>query len=324
MNDKLMYYNFSNLREYYKTLGIDIPDQYLRWVQALINTKLGMFQYTNLPDNLTSTQLEMALMFNNFLCWYKSDALGLVLCRYVPSAEYDLYWRPVKVELRSLSGKTIAYNVPFEDIVLCKDNTLDTIPFLTLNGYIREIVEMENTMHILVKLIRFPSVVTGDKEQVAQLKKLLQANAECKGFVIGDKSMANTLQMQNIQLPSTPMEMFELMEKYKNMATQSIGIYSVEEKRERFASGEIATKNDYTDFVYNNMLQCRKDFTKGIKDKWGITIDLTETYDTNKIEEAELEAKSQAMLPQYDMGNQNNVTTQEAQHDVKSVKYGLR
>ena len=224
-------YNYMNIHHYFRELGIDNAD-YFRWVKDIMGIATSMFQYKNLPYKLTSQILEEALLFRNYLCFYKSPTIDeVVLCTYRYGGQYDLYWKPVKVDLFTLSGQPLATNVPYEDIVLIRDNTLDIIPFITMESWINKIIEMEKTLGILVKLIRFPTVLTGDKTEVAMLKQMLKKNIDCEGFVIGSKVSGNRLQQNDIKLPCDVDDMFNLIDKYKNLALGSIGVYGVEEKR---------------------------------------------------------------------------------------------
>ena len=46
-------YNYYNLEDYLRKNLIDPNEAYLRWVKDIINTKVSMFEYENLPDGLT-------------------------------------------------------------------------------------------------------------------------------------------------------------------------------------------------------------------------------------------------------------------------------
>lgn len=284
-------YNYYNLEDYLRKNLIDPNEAYLRWVKDIINTKVSMFEYKNLPDGLTSEIIENALMFNNFLCFYHSESLGLILCRYRTGSEFDLYWKPTYVELMTLSGKTIATHVPYKDIIPLRDNRMDIIPFITLNGYIQKIIEQEKTLNILVKLVRFPTILTGSKEQIQMLRNLLKKNADCDGFTIADKGFKDHMEQFPINLPCKLIEAYELMDKYKEMALGSIGIYSVNEKRERIVTDEVKATNDFVDFIYNGMVQERENAIKKVNEKWGYNITLEESYVENVKDEQDLEAR---------------------------------
>lgn len=284
-------YNYYNLEDYLRKNLIDPNEAYLRWVKDIINTKVSMFEYKNLPDGLTSEIIENALMFNNFLCFYHSESLGLILCRYRTGSEFDLYWKPTYVELMTLSGKTIATHLPYKDIIPLRDNRMDIIPFITLNGYIQKIIEQEKTLNILVKLVRFPTILTGSKEQIQMLRNLLKKNADCDGFTIADKGFKDHMEQFPINLPCKLIEAYELMDKYKEMALGSIGIYSVNEKRERIVTDEVKATNDFVDFIYNGMVQERENAIKKVNEKWGYNITLEESYVENVKDEQDLEAR---------------------------------
>lgn len=75
------------------------------------------------------------------------------------------------------------------------------------------------------------------------------------------------------------------MDDYKANALASMGIYSADEKKERLITNEVQAQNDYTDYVYQGMVEQRKQFIQGVKDKWGIDIELVELYKQVKQED---------------------------------------
>lgn len=290
-------YNFYNLQEYCNMLGINYDATYFKWLKDIINTKVSMFKYKNLPGSLTSQIMETSLLFRNYLCFYYDKRLQeVVLCCYRFGGDYDLYYKPVTVDLLTISGRPLAVQVPYEDIIPVRDNDMDIIPFLTLNAWIGKVIDAEKTLDILVRLVRFPTVISGSKEQATMLKKLLEKNLNYEGFVIGDKTLGDVLQQNDIKLPTTLEEMYSIMEKYRNMALASMGIYGVDNKRERLIANEVQSNNDYVDFVYQGMLNQRQEFVRLANEKWGLSIELVESYDLNKTAEMKLEAEGQGMI----------------------------
>lgn len=290
-------YNFYNLQEYCNMLGINYDATYFKWLKDIINTKVSMFKYKNLPGSLTSQIMETSLLFRNYLCFYYDKRLQeVVLCCYRFGGDYDLYYKPVTVDLLTISGRPLAVGVPYEDIIPVRDNDMDIIPFLTLNAWIGKVIDAEKTLDILVRLVRFPLVISGSKEQATMLKKLLEKNLNYEGIVIGDKTLGDALQQNDIKLPTTLEEMYSIMEKYRNMALASMGIYGVDNKRERLIANEVQSNNDYVDFVYQGMLNQRQEFVRLANEKWGLSIELVESYDLNKTAEMKLEAEGQGMI----------------------------
>lgn len=280
--DNVQYYNYNNLNEYVNKMGLCYDGEYFRWLKDIINTKVSLIKYKNLPKGLTSRVIETALLFNNFLCWANVPSVSKepILCRYIYAGKYDLYWRPEKVTLLTLSGKTIKTDVPYEEIIPCRDNVMDIIPFLTLNSWIDKIIEMERTLKINIQLLRLPTLFTGSKEQVATLKQIIMKVTNFEPFAVGDKSLINSIQPVKFDLPVKPSDLYELIEQYKNMALASVGIYSSDSKRERLITAEIQASNDFADIVYQGMLEERREWVKLVNEKYNLNIEIVETYYT--------------------------------------------
>lgn len=280
MNCNKNFYNYNNLQDYCKKIGLVYDSEYLRWLKEIINTKVQLFKYKGLPKDINSRILEMALLFRNHLCWARVPNFGddPILCVWVSGSTWDLYWQPMYVNLLALNGKTIATRVKFSDVVQVRDNTMDIIPFLTLNSWIEKIQEMERTLSINVQLLRLPTIFTGDKNQVASLKQMIKKITNFEPFAIGDKALVNSINSVKIDLPVKPMEMYSLLEQYKNMALASVGVYSSDSKRERLITAEIQASNDFADIVYQGMLEERRQWVKEMNEKFGTKIEIIEIY----------------------------------------------
>lgn len=328
------YYNYNNLRAYIDKLGIQCPDDYFRWFKDVVGTKVTMFYYDNLPGTLTSEITENALMFNNFLClWYDKGLGQAILCRYRFGGTYDIYWKPVTVDLLSLSGKSLAIGVPYEDIVIVRDNPSDIIPFVTLNSWLNKILDKEKTLDILMRLVRMPTILVGDKEQAGMLKQLMKKTYEYDGFAIGSKNFKSHVEQFDIRMPVQLSDVYELIEKYKNLALNSMGIYGVDEKRERIVTSEVMANNDFTDFIYTGMYRERQRWVKEANEKWGLNIILHETYVDNQEDDIDITkrtalAKAQANIAIEETKNEGKVEAakvtglEASKVEAKAMKQG--
>lgn len=285
------YYNYNNLETYLNKLGIYYDKDYMRWVKDIINTKISMFQYDDLPDELTTEILEKALMFRNFLCFADIKGLGVRLCIWRTGDIWSDYLKPISVDLMALNGKPLAYNIPYDDIVLVRDNLMDIIPFLTLNSWIEKIMEKEKTLDSIYNWISLPTILAGDKEQAGTLKQLMKKASKREPFVIASKNFKDHIEQFDLRLPTTISEVYDILKKYRGLALASMGIYGVDEKRERIVTAEIQSANDYVDFVYQGMYNERKRFVEECNSKFGTTIKLHETYVENQKDNLEIVAK---------------------------------
>ena len=293
------YYNFVNMEHYMKTL-MHTPWnwEYITYFKDFMDIKTSMFYYDNLPDGLTNQIIETALLLYNTLCLYKPKGLGKVILGYYTwNGEVDMYLKPTRVNIMTFNGKQIGYNVKFEDIVLVRDNVTDVIPFLTLNSWIEKMWDVDNTIKIALKWIRFPKMLEGTKEESATIKAVIKKATEYEPVVIVRKGFNNDVfPDHDIKLPVTLMELYDLREKYRGLALASIGIYNVTEKRERDVAAVTAVNVDYQNFTYQECYSERERFVRECNKKFGTNIRLREAYVENQREDADLKAEAEGKV----------------------------
>ena len=294
-------YNYNNLEQYMNQMGLLYDETYMRWVKDIINTKISMFEYDDLPSELTSEIMERALMFNNFLCFADIPGQGVMLCRWRTDNIWNYYMKPISVNLMALNGKPLAYKVPYDDIVLVRDNSMDIIPFLTLNGWINKIIEKEKTLDSIFNWISLPTIISGDKEQVSSLKNLMKKASKREPFIVAAKNYKDHIEQFDLRLPVQLSEVYDILKKYRGLTLASMGIYEVDEKRERIVTAEIKASNDYVDFVYQGMYNERKRFVEECNRKFGTNIKLRETYVENQEDDLDITAKTSIAEAQGDL-----------------------
>lgn len=276
------FYNPEQALEKFKTMGL--PVDILRYVKDIINTRIGMFAYNNLPKGLTSQIVETALMFNNHLCMaYIKGLQEWKLCRYMPTSERDEYNKPIKVNLIALNGNSLASNVDYEDIIEVRDNSMNILPIMPVVEFIEKIKKIEDDLFITIDLGTLPAVISGNKKQVSQLNVIADKLGIKKNgaFIVADGSVTESLKTFNINLPFSPLDIYELRNKYMNECMRSLGIYSVDAKRERIVTQELVNQNDFTDFIYQNAKMERELWVKEYNSRTNSNVELVETYDVN-------------------------------------------
>ncbi len=289
-------YDYYNLTEYVKQRNIKNPFHF-RYLHDIVNTKIGMFSYKNLPGKLTDEIMETAITFNQKLCFYNSITYGVILCRYLPLSQYDIYWKPEKVQILALNGTTIAEEVPYDDIVLVRDNIMDIIPFIYINEYVEKLVECENTLMKNVKLLQLPAVFTGNKQLIASFNQLIKDVLEIKPFSVSDKTLVENFKQFDIKLGATLEEQLSIYKNWKNMCLESIGIYGVEtQKRERLLVREIQSQTEYIDFIYQQLKNERERAIKECNEKFGTKIQLVECYKQYRSEEIDLTVEEEGKI----------------------------
>ena len=264
-----------------KKIGMNFQG-FFRYMKDIVNTKISQFHYENLDiPHLTSVILEEALMFKSRLCFAQPPGYTWMLCTYNPLNEYNLYHRPTHVELLTFNGDSLG-TVPYEDIILVRDNAMDIPPILVIKEYVDKIVDLENKMDKIVTLSTLPIALVGDKKIANQLREAARKMGSPDPFIVGDDKIISAVQGFNIDLPVKPAEVYAIRKKYINECMASIGVYAVEAKKERLVVSEIQSQNDYTDFIYQGLINERNRWVDELNKRRGSKTKLVESYDQNQ------------------------------------------
>lgn len=257
----------------------------LHYIKDIGSTKISMFRYENISKikDLTSEILETALMFHWNLCFYNSPGLGgWVLCKYRQTDLLNLYMKPNKVDLEYLNGDGLANDVPYEDIVIVRDNALNIIPFIPMVEYIRKLQSIDNSIFKILNVAALPLAFAGSKKNANSLKLIAKKIVDGEPVIIGDDSLVDSVKAFDMDVKINPLDIYELKTKYKNECLSSIGIYTVEEKKERKIVSEVASQNDFTDHVYQDMKVQRQSFIEELNRRDpSLQLKLIETYSLN-------------------------------------------
>lgn len=289
--DATILYNLINSGEAVKKALLKGELINFRWIKNIIGLSTSEFSYKGLPDDLTSDIVETSLAFMNRLCWYNSLTLGLMLCRYVPTGEYNYYLKPKKVNILSISGQTIASDVDFKDIVLIKDNRLDIIPVIVLFEYISKMSNIEDTLFKNIELLKLPLFAKGSKENVNTYKAIIKKMLNLDPIALVDITVPNSFESVDINFPASLTEQFELFKGYHNLALESMAIYSnASQKKERLLVDEVTSQTEYVDFLYEEKKKCRLESIEEVNKRWDYKIELIENYRTIR-DEAIADAK---------------------------------
>ena len=312
------YYNFLNPDH---KLKIDMLRQKcldIRFIYTIVDTAISMWTYKNLPGELTSEILETALMFRNHLCFVKVPGLGgeVVLGYYVFSGKMSMYYKPTRVKVNTLAGNKPLGTYDFQDLVLVRDSTMDIIPWLSVWEYITKIMSLEEDISILCQHATLPLVLVGNAKQAKALKEQANKFGHKNAFIVGDNTIADNVSSYDIKLTINPLDIYDLKRKYNNEVLSSLGIYSVEEKRERIVTQELVNQNDYTDFIYAKRNNERHRWIDECNERFGTSISIVETYERNLKETAEEEAFKQYMLSKAEAKGEKDGNPQAATNAV--------
>lgn len=265
--------------------GIAFED--ITYIQDLVNTYVSMFYFPNLDKNhllqgATSRTINKLTLFSPSVCFANVPSLGgWIVGTYAPNGNVDLNGHPIEVTVHTANGEAIPSTMHYKDIIPFRVTNLPLPPFLYLLEYIRKIKELDNDVLKLCEVACLPAVITGDKKQAAALKAIATKIGLKNPFITGDSTLVSQIQSFDIKLAISPLDIYDLKSKYKNECLSSMGIYNVEQKRERIVTQELANQNDFSDFAYNIRAKLLKNAVAELKARSGIDIGFEELYDYN-------------------------------------------
>ena len=277
------YYDFMNLNSALSQALI--KQNYigaLHYVKDIASVKVSEFKYKNIEriPGLTSEIVETIMMFNFQLCFYNSPAIGWILARYVMNSDFNVYLKPKTVNILSLKGDTIETSVPYEDIILVRDNSMDIIPFICMVEYIQKIEKVDTAVFKILDVAALPVGIIGNKKTANQMNAIAKKLGGAEAFIAADDTLMDTVKSFDINVRINPNDVYELKNKFKNECLASIGVYSIEQKKERKLVDEIRSQNDYTERIYMDMRTQRQQFVDALnKADPSLEIELIEVRD---------------------------------------------
>lgn len=295
-------YNLTNMTSTInKLLHKDLGNIHFRDLKNYIDTKVSMFSYEGLEEDLPPRVVRMALTFSNCLCFYNSSTYGIIFCRYIVKNVYTKYLLPQFVDLMMLNGKMIATNVPYKDIVVVRDNTLDIPPILWLNEYFNLQHNVENTLNKNLDLLKLPAVFTGNEKSVSTFKKLINDAMSFKPFAVADVNASESFKQFNIDMPAKLDEYVSIYKNYKNLALESIGISGTEtQKKERLLVGEVESQGEYVNIIYSNFKRTQLDWIDEYNKKFNKNVKLIERLEQYRDAKFERELEETEQLAQVE------------------------
>ena len=161
------------------------------------------------------------------------------------------------------------------------------MPYLVIQEYLEKISSIEDKLFKVMTMATLPLVLTGNKKQATAMKQTAKNLGYKDPFIVTDESVVESVKSFDINLRTSPVDIYVIKRKYMNECLSSLGIYSPEEKGERLLVDEIAAQNDYTDFIYTEYKTERQNSWDECNRRWGTNVKLKETYMINFMQTVE-------------------------------------
>lgn len=134
------------------------------------NLALNRFRWENLPEGLTSRNIEMQLFNTGQVFFTKTDDYGYI-CLRASAKGFDLYGDPSEVNVYGL-GYQESFDI--EDGVLIRENDMSYPPLLHLLHYMGVATTVDETAMMNLQQQRFPIIFTKTSNTELSVKQFQQ------------------------------------------------------------------------------------------------------------------------------------------------------
>lgn len=248
--------------------------------QGLTSILCGRFVWENLPERLTSEQLErfITLWPGNGLAVGFSDKTGgpMILPGY-PSGEFDIYWLPRSY---TVTGALYDRVIDSDDCVPFWDNPSRYSPVSIITETANALTECWTIMSTNTRQQRNPYVFAGTKTQIETLKEAVRKRAEGDEILAVTDDGMNMIETAKRFFPIKPEFLGPvMMEHYTQIINRfltAVGIDNVPiMKRERVSTAESAANNQLILYNRNAATRMRENAAEAFNRMFGTNISVT-------------------------------------------------
>ena len=269
------YYAFENAKKY-----LFNKDMYLKnFIDSMLCRCFSMFEYKNLPETITKTNIEKYLLLNGHCIFTEINNNFYVLDGTFSGSE-NVYH-----DLHKYIVNNIALNINKEyetennkDCVLIKNDSENQglLPLFLKYGVMMN--DCEVSLNMLSILNRIPYLITSADDRTKLNAELFLNKIKNGDFsIIADNAFIESIKTiplnnsQNSQINS----IIELTQYIKASSYNDIGLNSNwNTKRERLNQSEISLNEDALTPLIENMLFCRKNSIQAINEKYSLNIEV--------------------------------------------------
>lgn len=248
--------------------------------QGLTSILCGRFVWENLPERLTSEQLErfITLWSGNGLAVGFSDKTGgpMILPGY-PSGEFDIYWLPRSY---TVTGALYDRVIDSDDCVPFWDNPSRYSPVSIITETANALTECWTIMSTNTRQQRNPYVFAGTKTQIETLKEAARKRAEGDEILAVTDDGMNMIETAKRFFPIKPEFLGPvMMEHYTQIINRfltAVGIDNVPiMKRERVSTAESAANNQLILYNRNAATRMRENAAEAFNKMFRTNINVT-------------------------------------------------
>lgn len=272
---------------------------YWYYVDRLQELAISMFQWKNLPENVSERYIETQLYLTGRVVYFNDEILGNLCLNVSPRGNFDLNGEPVNRRAYCVYN-SYQKELTVNDSVIVWNNLMrkSTIPAIREFAY--RLYNMDRTIDVNVNAQKTPVLILADESQrltMLQIYKDFDGNAP---VIFGNKN----LDLKNVtclktDAPYVADKIYELKTNVWNEALTYLGISNVSiQKKERLVTDEVQRNQGGTLSSRNSRFKARQTAVDKINKMFGTNIEVE--YNEDITAEADEITRSMGLMKDGD------------------------
>lgn len=246
---------------------------YLMYYQRLQDYALNMFEWEGLPDTINVRFLELSMLNNGSVVFYKDPNFGFMAMPYVQKGAVNFYNDPVEY-----TPISIGYQGPLLDKdtgVIIWNNYSRTSINPILENFAYRLYKVERGMDVNIAQQKFPLIVLTDESQRLTMENLMEQWEGNELFIFGNKKGFDPESVKALPtgVPYVADKLMEYKHNLWNEAMTFLGIGNAkQDKKERLVADEVAANDEQIESSRYIMLRARQDACEQINQLFGLNV----------------------------------------------------
>lgn len=262
-------------------------------INEIMNLAINRFEWENLPDGLTSYQIEnMLLRYGQLFC-FEDKNFGFFILPCFNEKRLNVYGLPQFLNVFSLNG-SFTKSIDINDGVLIRNNHLGTADYTNFCTYAKRLDDIEMTQDVNLFQQNIPKIILADEDSKLTAKALIDKLKKFKYVVMGKKSLITNVNTTDVLDTTAPFLLADLQQyktNIKNELLTYLGVNNTDiQKKERLISDEVNSNNEYIkstlQMLYDIRLKACDEINKNenFTTRYGkINVKLREVFDNGEL-----------------------------------------
>ena len=215
---------------------------YDQYVDRLTELSISMFNWQGLPDSVDPRFLEMVLLEQGKILFFKEPEIGkFVVMRVTPNGPFDIYMIPTQRRPYASNGYNPDHLFTEADSVIIWNNMLHSPALRDIRIFAHDLADIDRAIAVNVNAQKTPFIITCSDQQRLTMENLMMQYDGNQPFIYGTKELdLDNIRVLQTGAPFVAKDLYDLKMNRWNEALTYLGIPNIAiEKKERMITDEV-------------------------------------------------------------------------------------